>query len=103
MTWSSMTGFVDPVGLPSPVDANGQLANHIIMSSTAPDAAATRSATPRISAAPMPSRPSMNSQLTTGLPAMELKKPCNGPESTPDRNPLVGDPPSIQARALGVA
>ena len=45
----------------------------------------------------------MNSQLVTGAPAMELKKLCNGPTSTPDRNPLVGDPPLIQALALGVA
>ena len=44
----------------------------------------------------------MKSQSVTGLPAIEWKKLCSGPTSTLERKPLVGDPPWIQARALGV-
>lgn len=35
----------------------------------------------------------MNSQSAMPVPAMEWKKLWNGPTSTWERNPLVGDPP----------
>src|SRR3954447_7739261 len=97
-------GLVDMLGLPSLVCwAGGNSANHImaIISVAAP--AARRMPMPRISATPMPSRPSMNSQLTQGSPAMLWKKLWNGPTSTLDRKPLVGEPPLIHDLADGVA
>jgi hypothetical protein len=45
----------------------------------------------------------MNSQSAQAWPAMSLKNPDSGPTSTPERKPLVGEPPSIQARSAGVA
>ena len=50
----------------------------------------------------MPARPIMNSQSAHAAPAIELKNPAKGP-STLFRNPVVGDPPRIQARSPGVA
>jgi hypothetical protein len=62
-----------------------------------------RIATPAMSATPMVSSPSMNSPLAHQVPAIAWKKDWNGPTSTEARNPLVGDPPLIQALADGVA
>ena len=47
----------------------------------------------------MPSRPSMNSQLAQVSPAQAWKVDSSGPTTTPPRNPSVGEPPVIQARA----
>ena len=56
-----------------------------------------------MSAMPMPSRPAMNSQSAQAAPAMAWKVPSRGPTATRLRNPLVGEPPWIQALAVGVA
>src|SRR5918993_1924520 len=58
---------------------------------------------PRIRAIPMPSRPAMNSQSAQAAPAMVWKVDSKGPTATRLRNPLVGEPPLIQARSAGVA
>src|SRR5690242_1933253 len=70
---------------------------------SAPDTAAMRRPIPAIRAAPMPSRPSMNSQSAHQVPAIAWYVDWNGPRSTEDRKPLVGEPPWIHARADGVA
>src|SRR4029453_7419149 len=92
------------LGAPAEVwGAGGHSAAHISSIITVPLAAAARSATPSSSATPMPSRPSMNSQLAPPVPAQLWKVDSNGPSSTPLRKPLVGEPPLIQALADGVA
>ena len=45
----------------------------------------------------------MNSQSTAVTPARLWNVDWNGPTTTPDRKPVVGDPPWIQARPEGVA
>jgi ATP-dependent helicase/nuclease subunit A len=52
--------------------SGGRTALHIITSSSAPEAAAMRIATPRIRATPMPRRAAMNSQSAQASPAMPL-------------------------------
>lgn len=90
-------GFDDMLG--APVErcwAGGHSAAHINAIITVPATAANRSATPAITATPMASSPSMNSQFTQASPAMPWKVDCNGPAATPLKKPLVGEPPSIQ-------
>ena len=60
MRWSSMKGLF----------AGGSTAVHIRTSSSPPATAAIRMPMPSISATPMPSRPSMNSQSAQAAPAM---------------------------------
>jgi hypothetical protein len=96
--------LVDMLGSPAEVSlASGHSAAHMNSSITVPLTAASRSATPRTSASPMPSRPAMNSQSAQAAPAQPWKVASNGPTATLDRNPLVGWPPWIQALAAGVA
>jgi hypothetical protein len=45
----------------------------------------------------------MNSQSTQPAPAQEWNVDSIGPAATPPRNPLVGEPPSIQPLPDGVA
>jgi hypothetical protein len=66
-------GLVEPLGLPAPLcRASGYSVNHIMASRRTP------------------------------VPAMWWKKPWNGPTSTLDRKPLVGEPPLIQDLVEGV-
>ena len=44
----------------------------------------------------------MKSQSTAVTPASEWNVPWSGPTPTPERKPVVGDPPWIHAWALGV-
>jgi hypothetical protein len=90
--------------VPSAVSwASGNSASHISAIMIVPATAETRSAMPAITATPMPSRPSMNSQSAHAAPAIAWNADWNGPTSTEPRKPLVGEPPLIQARAAGVA
>ena len=45
----------------------------------------------------------MNSQSAQAAPAQAWKVDSKGPTATRLRNPLVGEPPLIQALAAGVA
>src|SRR5829696_7298442 len=104
MMWYSTIGLVDMLGSPAEVNlASGHSAAHINSIIRVPLTAATRSPIPRISATPMASRPTMNSQLAQVVPAQVWKVDSNGPTATPLRKPLVGEPPLIQALADGVA
>src|SRR6266536_6280668 len=99
-----MSVLVDALGAPAEVClASGHSAAHMNSIMAVPLAAASRSATPRISATPMPSRPSMNSQSAHGAPAQPWKVDSSGPAATWLKKPLVGEPPLIQAFADGVA
>src|SRR5450759_3416679 len=99
-----MKGLLDPLAAPALVCwAIGNSANHIMASMRTPAPAAMRIATPAITATPMPSRPSMNSQSAHQVPAMEWKADWKGPTLTDVKKPLVGEPPWIQAFADGVA
>src|SRR4051794_7916108 len=92
-----MKGLEDMLG--APVDrcwAGGHSAAHIMAIKAVPAMAVSRRAIPLISATPMPSRLSMNSQSVQPLPAMSWKNDWRGPAETPDRKPLVGEPPLIQ-------
>src|ERR1700694_4857284 len=100
--WSSTMGLVEPVGWPPPAVANGQVAVYIKSSMVDPAIAAGRTAAPKMSATPTPRSPTMNSQSNAATPAIPWNTPWNGPTFTPDRKPVVGDPPLIQAWALGV-
>src|SRR5215218_4816468 len=92
------------VGSPAEVSfASGHSAAHMPSIIKLPLTAAVRSPTPRIRATPMPSRPAMNSQSAQGAPAQAWKVDSKGPTATLLRNPLVGEPPWIQALADGVA
>src|SRR5918995_3937460 len=104
MTWYSMNGLVDMLGSPAEVSlASGHSAAHIPNIIPVPLTAATRSPIPRTRAMPMPSRPAINSQSAQAAPAMVWKVSSKGPTATRLRNPLVGEPPLIQARSAGVA
>src|SRR5687768_10717419 len=69
----------------------GRIAAHIMMVRTAPLAAAGRMAMPRISAVPMASSAAMNRKSAAAVPAMDVKKPLNGPLDEL-RKPCVGLP-----------
>src|SRR5271165_1715124 len=99
---SSTMGLVDPLGWPPAVFAGTHTAAHIISSIRAPEKAAGRMATPRMSATPIPRSPIMNSQSIAVTPARDRKKAWNGPTLAPERNPLVGEPPWIHASLLDV-
>src|SRR5829696_4972333 len=104
MMWYSTIGLVDMVGSPAEVNlASGHSAAHMPSIIRVPLTAAIRRPTPKTRARPMPSRPIMNSQLAQGVPAQAWKVDSKGPTATPLRNPLVGEPPLIQALADGVA
>ena len=57
---------------------------------------------PAIRATPTASMESMNRPLAYQVPAMLWKTDWNGPTSTDDRKPLVGEPPWTHAFADGV-
>src|SRR3954469_21837005 len=99
-----MSGLVLMLGSPAVVNrSSGNSAGPISGSTAGPALALAGGPMPRVPAMPMPPRPSMNSQSAHHAPAMAWKAVSNGPTSTLDRNPLVGDPPAIQALAAGVA
>src|SRR6478736_487684 len=103
MMWSSTIGLVEPVGLPASSNrAIGQDAVHISSSMMVPLIAPIHIPAPRISATPIPSRPSMNSQSRNALPAIERYIEANGPTWRLPRKPAVGEPPLIHALADGV-
>src|SRR4029450_10502897 len=92
--------------LAPPAEVNlaiGHSAAHIMTIIRVPLTAAARSPIPRISATPMPSRPSMKVQSAQAAPAQAWKVDSKGPTATLLRKPLVGEPPWIQALAAGVA
>jgi signal transduction histidine kinase len=85
--WSSMSGLV----------SGGSATVNIRRYIRAPAALAIRMVTPRISATPMASRPSMKPQSANVVPAREFQMPLNGPSAPNLRKPMVGLPPWIQA------
>src|SRR6476619_2758028 len=93
MRWSSMNGLF----------SGGRATVHIMTSISAPDAAAMRMPIPRMSARPIPARPTMKSQSAHVAPAMLWYIPGNGPVAAWARKPLVGLPPLSHAPSLGVA
>src|SRR6476661_6700765 len=98
-----MNGFVEPLGSPAEVNwASGHSAAHISTIISVPAIAETFMNTPRMTARPTPSSPSMNRVSAHQVPAIELKADWRGPTATWDRKPLVGEPPLIQARSLAV-
>src|SRR6476469_7974993 len=99
-----MNGLVEPVSSPDEVNcASGHSAAHISTIISEPAIADTFRNTPSMTARPTPSSPSMNRVSAHQVPAIALNADWNGPTVTWDRKPLVGEPPLIQARALGVA
>src|ERR1043165_9104659 len=99
-----MSGLVEPLGSPAEVVcASGNSASHIIAIITLPATADRRRPTPAIRATPTASRPTMKSVFAHQVPAIAWNIDWNGPTSTDDRKPLVGEPPLIQAFAAGVA
>src|ERR1700731_883730 len=98
-----MNGLVEPVAVPVlSYCARGKVASHMPATITTPETAAIRTATPAISATPIPSRPSMNSPSAHQVPAIAWNIDWNGPTSTDFRKPFVGDPPCNHAFAGGV-
>ena len=89
--WSSTKGFV----------LIGRDAIHIIKSKSAPAYVASLIPIPKISATPIPRRPSMKSQSTQTCPARLWKILEKGP-AVLLKNPKVGDPPASQDFAGGV-
>src|SRR6478609_7516876 len=98
-----MNGLDDRVSSPTELNwAIGHSATHINTIITEPAMADSRSPMPSMTATPIATNPSMNSRSAHQAPAMLLKALSNGPTLTPDRKPLVGDPPASQARSLAV-
>jgi len=98
VAWSTETdirarGLVEPVASPALFKcAKGHSASHMLANNTTPEVAAIRTATPAITATPMLSKPSMNSQSVNGAPAMAWNCDWNGPAATPLRGQ---GPPSL--------
>ena len=91
MIWSSTNGFV----------FIGNTASHMNSIISTPLQLVIFFATPKSKPMPMPRRPSIKSHSTNPFPAIVLNTDANGP-FTPDKNPIVGDPPLIQALFPGV-
>src|ERR687898_3418104 len=99
-----MIGLFDIDGSPSEVClASGHSAAHMSAMSAVPLTAAMRRPTPSITATPIASRPSMNSQSAQASPAQLWNVLSNGPTATLERNPRVGEPPLTQALSDAVA
>src|SRR5918995_359026 len=99
-----MIGLFDIDGSPAEVClASGHSAAHMSAMSAVPVTAAIRRPTPSITATPIASRPSMNSQSAQASPAQLWNVLSNGPTATLERNPRVGEPPLTQALSDAVA